>query len=69
MRTLIIDRILQEDGDPVTGYTPRSFQYFSEELRLSVNTITKIWQKFCEEFLLILKLREVRCGCVNGCGF
>ena len=49
MRSLIIDRILQEGGDRVTGYIPRSFPYFSEELKLSVNTITKIWRKFCKE--------------------
>ena len=49
MRSLIIDRILQEGGDRVTGYIPKSFRYFSEELKLSVNTITKTWRKFCEE--------------------
>ena len=49
MRSLVIDRILHEGGDRVTGYIPRSFRYFSEELKLSVNTITKIWRKFCEE--------------------
>ena len=49
MRTLIIHRILQEGGDRVTGYIPRSFRYFSEELRLSVNTITNIRRQFCEE--------------------
>ena len=52
MRTLIIDRILQEGGDRVTGYIPRSFRYFSEELRLSVNTVTKIWRQFYEELSL-----------------
>ena len=41
MRSLMIDRILQEGGDRVTGYIPRSFRYFSKELKLSVNTITK----------------------------
>ena len=41
MRSLVIDRILHEGGDRVTGYIPRSFRYFSEELKLSVNTITK----------------------------
>ena len=50
MRSLIIHGILQEGGDRVTGYIPRSFRYFSEELKLSLNTITKIWRKFCEEF-------------------
>ena len=49
MRSLIIGRILQEGGDRVTGYIPRSFRYFSDELKLSVNTTTKIWRKFCEE--------------------
>ena len=33
----------------MTGYIPRSFRYFSEELKLFVDTITKIWRKFCEE--------------------
>ena len=49
MRSLIIDRILHEGGDRVTGFIPRSFCYFSEELKLSVNTITKIWRNFYEE--------------------
>ena len=49
MRSLIMDRILHEGGDRVTGYIPRSFCSFSEELKLSVNTITKIWRKFCAE--------------------
>ena len=40
MRSLIIDRILHEGGDRVTGYIPRSFRYFSEELKLSVNRAT-----------------------------
>ena len=30
VRSLIIDRILQEGDDGVTGYIPRSFRYFSE---------------------------------------
>ena len=40
MRSLIIDRILHEGGDRVTGYIPRSFCYFSEELKLSANRAT-----------------------------
>ena len=36
MRSL--DRILQKVGDRATGYIPRVFRYFSEELKLSVNT-------------------------------
>ena len=58
MRSLIIDRILHEGGDRVTGYILRSFRYFSEELKLSVNTITKIWRNFCEE--LSIKPRAKR---------
>ncbi|XP_031552633.1 uncharacterized protein LOC116289810 [Actinia tenebrosa] len=50
MRTMIIDRILQEGGDRATGYIPRSLRYFSEELQLSYNTVAKIWRQFCEEF-------------------
>ena len=52
MRSLIIDRILHEGGNQVTGYIPRSFCYFSKELKLPVNTMTKIWLKFCEELLI-----------------
>ena len=37
MRSL--DRILQKVGDRATGYIPRVFRYFSEELKLSVNTM------------------------------
>ena len=39
MRSL--DRILQNVGDRATEYIPRAFCYFSEELKLSVNSITK----------------------------
>ena len=49
LRSLVIDRILLEGGDRVTGYIPRSFRCFSDELKLSVNTITKIWRKYCQE--------------------
>ena len=43
MRSLGIDRILQEGGDRVTGYIPRSFRYFSEEFceELSINPRAK----------------------------
>ena len=33
MRSQIIDRILQEGGDRVTGYIPRSFRYFSRGIQ------------------------------------
>ena len=62
IRSLIIDRILHEGGDRVTGCIPRSFPYFSEELKLSVNTITKIWRKFCEELSINPRAKEVQIG-------
>lgn len=50
MRTMIIDRILQEGGDRASGYVPKSIRYFSEELQLSHNTVAKVWRQFCETF-------------------
>ena len=41
MRSPVTDRILQKVGDRATGYILGVFRYFSEELKLSVNTITK----------------------------
>ena len=41
MRSPVIDRILQKVGDRATGYIMRVFRYFSEELKLSVNTIIR----------------------------
>ena len=61
MRALMIDRIFQEGGDRVTGYIPRSFRYFSKELRLSVNTITKIWRQFCKEVSINPRAKGGRC--------
>ena len=49
MKSLIKDRIPHEGGNRVTGYISELFRYFSEELKFSVNTITKIWRKFRDE--------------------
>jgi len=50
MRALIIDRIVEEGGDRRTGFIPRPFKYFAEELRIHVNTVKSVWRKFCEVY-------------------
>jgi len=47
-RSNIIDRILSEGGDRLTGYIPRSHTYFSQELKLSVNAVKSVWRRYCE---------------------
>lgn len=53
MRAIIIDRIVEEGGDRRTGFIPRPFKYFAEELRIHVNTVKSVWSKFCEEYCII----------------
>lgn len=50
MRRLVIDSILKEGGDRATGYFPFSFASVAKTLKLSPNTVQKIWRKFCENY-------------------
>ena len=46
---LIIDSIISDGGDRITGYIPRSVTQFARELRVSVNTVKSVWFRYCEE--------------------
>ena len=61
MRSLIIDRILHEGGDRVTGYIPRSFRYFSEELKLSAPS-QRFGETFARNSRLSLEQKDVQSG-------
>jgi transposase len=49
LRTLIIDRIIKEGGDSITGYIPCSFSKLANEICVSLNTVISVWRKYCEE--------------------
>ena len=49
LKFLIIDSIIRDGGDRITGYIPRSVTQFARELRVSVNTVKSVWFRYCEE--------------------
>ena len=51
----IIDRIISDGGEGITGYIPRSFTQFSDELRVSINTVKSVWYRYCEEMQTLAK--------------
>ena len=46
---VIIDSIISDGGDRITGYIPRSVTQIARELRVSVNTVKSVWFRYCEE--------------------
>ena len=48
-RRIIIEKILAGGGDRCTGYIPVAKSRLAESLCVSVFTIYKIWQRFCED--------------------
>ncbi|CAB3998496.1 paired box 7 [Paramuricea clavata] len=46
----IIDRILAEGGDRLSGYIPVTYMFLSQQLSVSPNTIKNIWGQYCEDF-------------------
>ena len=51
LKFLIIDSIIRDGGDRITGYIPRSVTQFARELRVSVNTVKSVWFRYCEEMI------------------
>ena len=51
LKFLIIDSIIRDGGDRITGYIPRSVTQFVRELRDSVNTVKSVWFRYCEEMI------------------
>ena len=54
----IIDRIISDGGDRITGYIPRSFTQLADELR--VNTVKSVWYRYCEEMQTLASRKEAR---------
>ncbi|XP_028397235.1 uncharacterized protein LOC114521047 [Dendronephthya gigantea] len=48
LRRLVIDRCLAAGGDRISGFLSTSFTAIAHELKLSPNTVSKIWRRFCE---------------------
>ncbi len=57
-RCFMIDKILKEEGDRITGYVPRTYVQNSKDFGVSPNTVKHIWNKFCEEIPQILPKRK-----------
>ena len=56
----IIDRIISDGGDRITGYIPRSFTQLADELRVSPNTVKSVWYKYCEEMQTLASRKEAQ---------
>jgi transposase len=50
MRMHIVDRILAEGGDRLSGYIPVTYTFLSQQLSVSPNTVKNIWGRYCEDF-------------------
>ncbi|XP_028395745.1 uncharacterized protein LOC114519771 [Dendronephthya gigantea] len=48
LRRLVIDRCLAAGGDRISGFLSTSFTAIAHELKLSPNSVSKIWRRFCE---------------------
>ena len=52
---VIIDSIISDGGDRITGYIPRSVTQFARALSVSVNTVKSVWFRYCEEMRTSVK--------------
>ena len=49
LRTLIVDKIISEGGNPLTGeFTNSSYSEIGRSVRVCHATVAKIWKQFCE---------------------
>ncbi len=48
LRSIVIDQIVEMGGDTATGFFQGSYNAVASKLKLSVETIKKIWRTFCE---------------------
>lgn len=48
LRHLIIDKIVEGGGDPLTMMFPGRFVDIANELNVSSATVSKIWKNYCE---------------------
>ena len=56
---LIIDHCLSSGGNPVNGYLPVTYKSIADTYRVNLNTVAKIWNKFCDT-------AQVDCGRKGG---
>ena len=50
LRRLIIDKIIAAGGERCTGCIPVCRSRLAEGLGITVFTLNKIWQRFCDEY-------------------
>lgn len=50
VRNLIISDILSLGGNRVTGYFPGCYSQIAQKLRVSTQTVSKIWKQFCDTY-------------------
>ena len=48
LRKSVIDMIVKEGGDVMTGYFPGSFKNVAQHFSLSLSTVCKLWKQCCE---------------------
>ena len=59
LRHLIVDKIVEGGGDPLTMIFPGRFVDIANKLNVSSVTVSKIWKNYCETgFLSPLKQEE-----------
>jgi len=56
-RRLIIDEIVKLGGNIATGFFPGSITMLANKFHVSRSSIRRIWQRFCEEFTELPRVR------------
>ena len=56
-RSLIISHIISIGGDRVTGFFPSNYSRIAQDIKVSPNTVKKIWTQFCESYNIESKKR------------
>ena len=51
LRRSIIDEIVLAGGDTITGTFLGSYEQIAEKFRVARSTVTKIWRRYCDEFV------------------
>ena len=49
MRRSIIDEIVANGGDILTGYFPGTYEYVTRKYRVAQSTVRKVWEKYYTE--------------------
>ena len=47
-RVLILDTIIENGGDSLTGYIPVTYSEIAKRFCVSQQTVAKIWREFCQ---------------------